>query len=273
MIARPAMQPSLRSDTCVVVRMQGEYDLVTSAGLADLLSRLPEGTRELVADLTDVTFMDCSALAALVQARTRFGSRLWLRDLPDLITRLLEATGLAHAFTVIRSPGRVAGSPAMSEQESSRQGSGEQVLPEQVLTEMLLIEQAKGVLVGLHRCTSAEASRRLEHAASARDLSVVDLARALMATVSGQDGFRCSAGLLTALIAVMAPRPDRIEVARSQQPGGRPDVPRRVDIPVADRPARGARHLFAFSLMILRIMLSSGKSSISVPRRAGNGAR
>lgn len=85
---------------CWVVRVSGEIDLDTSPALADVLSRVPPDTTSLVVDLADVTFMDCSALPALLQASRRFGTALSLRGPGRPVLRLLEATGLDSRFAV-----------------------------------------------------------------------------------------------------------------------------------------------------------------------------
>ena len=51
-----------------------------------------------VVDLTQVTFMDCSALGLLMSARARLGSRLWLRGVPPSVAWLLQLTGLQDMF-------------------------------------------------------------------------------------------------------------------------------------------------------------------------------
>lgn len=85
---------------CWVVRVSGEIDLDTSPALADVLGRVPPDTTSLVVDLADVTFMDCSALPALLQASRRFGTALSLRGPGRPVLRLLEATGLDSRFAV-----------------------------------------------------------------------------------------------------------------------------------------------------------------------------
>lgn len=52
-----------------VVELHGELDAVSADGLADALVEVAGST--VVADLSGLTFMDCSGIAALVAARNR----------------------------------------------------------------------------------------------------------------------------------------------------------------------------------------------------------
>ncbi len=52
-----------------VVLLHGELDIVSAEGLADALVKVAGST--LVVDLSDLTFMDCSGIDALVVARNR----------------------------------------------------------------------------------------------------------------------------------------------------------------------------------------------------------
>ena len=52
-----------------IVTLHGELDLVSADGLADVLVELAGST--LVVDLSGLSFMDSSGIAALVAARTR----------------------------------------------------------------------------------------------------------------------------------------------------------------------------------------------------------
>jgi anti-sigma B factor antagonist len=52
-----------------VVELQGELDVVSAVGLADSLVEVAGST--VVVDLSGLTFIDCSGIAALVTARNR----------------------------------------------------------------------------------------------------------------------------------------------------------------------------------------------------------
>ncbi|MER6298952.1 STAS domain-containing protein [Kitasatospora sp. NPDC001539] len=80
-----------------VVRAYGEIDLDTAPRLRRDLSRALAEHRDVVLDLSGVTFMDCSGLGVLVDARNqadRQGSRLLLRGVGRPVARLLKLTGL-----------------------------------------------------------------------------------------------------------------------------------------------------------------------------------
>jgi len=79
-----------------VVHVRGEIDLDTAAEMADALAivvaRRPP---ELVLDLTEVSFMDCSGVGIIVRTRSHLpdGARLVLRGLQPLVRRVL---GILH---------------------------------------------------------------------------------------------------------------------------------------------------------------------------------
>jgi anti-anti-sigma factor len=100
--SRPLSAPS----TWMVLAMAGEVDLATAPRLRLLLQDADDETsRDVVLDLCDVTYMDCSGLPALLEARDRLGARFWLRGLPPPVTRLLELTGLRDEFAVLDEAG------------------------------------------------------------------------------------------------------------------------------------------------------------------------
>ncbi|MGC0318522.1 STAS domain-containing protein [Kitasatospora acidiphila] len=85
------------------VRARGEIDLDTAPSLRRALTAALETYREVVLDLSEVTFMDCAGLDAIVQARNqadRCGGRLVLRGAGRRVVRLLKLTGLNRRLTV-----------------------------------------------------------------------------------------------------------------------------------------------------------------------------
>ncbi|MFH9352183.1 STAS domain-containing protein [Kitasatospora sp. NPDC017646] len=85
--------------TPFVVTAHGEIDLDTAPHLRREISRALAEHQEVVLDLSEVTFMDCSGLGVLVRARNqadRSGRRLVLRGIGRPVTRLLELTGLGR---------------------------------------------------------------------------------------------------------------------------------------------------------------------------------
>jgi anti-anti-sigma factor len=88
-----------------LVALHGELDVVSAEGLADSLVELAGSI--LVADLSDLSFMDSSGIGALVRARDRIKAE----DLGDLVLtrpgvtvrRVLDIMGL-DAWVVEWSP-------------------------------------------------------------------------------------------------------------------------------------------------------------------------
>jgi anti-anti-sigma factor len=79
-----------------VVALCGELDVVSADGLADALVEVAGST--VVVDMSGLTFMDCSGIAALVAARNRFLSnglgQLVLARPGAIVRRTLEIVGL-----------------------------------------------------------------------------------------------------------------------------------------------------------------------------------
>ncbi|MFF0388295.1 STAS domain-containing protein [Kitasatospora sp. NPDC004615] len=94
-----------------IVRVDGEIDLDTAPALRRALAAALEAHREVVLDLSEVTFMDCAGLGALVRARNqadRSGRRLILRGAGRCVVRLLELTGLHRRLAAEPRAGTVA---------------------------------------------------------------------------------------------------------------------------------------------------------------------
>ena len=87
--------------------MRGEHDLATRDRLAKLVNGLIETDDLVVIDLSAVTFLDSSALNALVQAQRSLAEReiafrvVSPRD--QLVRRVLEITKLAAQLRVVES--------------------------------------------------------------------------------------------------------------------------------------------------------------------------
>ncbi|MBA3905323.1 MAG: fatty acid desaturase [Pseudonocardiales bacterium] len=76
----------------VLVRVSGEFDLVVAQDVQESLEKAGDGDAFVVADLSDVTFIDCRGLGALVRAHVTLCGRLTLYE-PDL-SRQVRAAGL-----------------------------------------------------------------------------------------------------------------------------------------------------------------------------------
>src|SRR5690349_9392058 len=87
----------------LVVRLAGELDLYNAPVLREtLLDCVAQSPRRLVVDLAEVTFVDSTVLGALVEARSKLGSRDRLvLAAPGLATRrALAVSGLDRHFSV-----------------------------------------------------------------------------------------------------------------------------------------------------------------------------
>jgi anti-sigma B factor antagonist len=90
-----------------VVALRGELDLFTAPRFQEvLLEGVDHGARRVIVDLSDVTFVDSTALGVLIGAGKR------LRDLegsfgivcpPGSVRRLLELTSLDHIIDIYAS--------------------------------------------------------------------------------------------------------------------------------------------------------------------------
>lgn len=91
----------------VVMRVDGEVDVVTSALLRDKLAmHMGSGTRDLVVDLTAVTFMDSTGLGVLVRAARQVrerGGRLELVVDQSRVVNLLRLTAVTQYLRIHRT--------------------------------------------------------------------------------------------------------------------------------------------------------------------------
>jgi len=87
-----------------VVSAAGELDVNTAPELREQLARLVgEGTRKVVVDLTNVSFVDSTALSVLVSALKRLRQAdgdLELASPNPSVRRVFEITGLTRLFTI-----------------------------------------------------------------------------------------------------------------------------------------------------------------------------
>jgi anti-sigma B factor antagonist len=86
-----------------VVKLGGELDLYNAQQVRDALTNAcAESPQRVVVDLSEVEFIDSTALGVLIEARTRIDNRrAFLLAAPGLETRrALEISGLDRHFTV-----------------------------------------------------------------------------------------------------------------------------------------------------------------------------
>jgi len=96
-----------RYGTLTVVTAVGEFDMANSGELrGHLQDAMSQGTGRVVLDLSLVTFLDCSSLGVLVEAREQLaacGGTLTLVGAPAPIEMIFQLTGLSGAFALRRS--------------------------------------------------------------------------------------------------------------------------------------------------------------------------
>ncbi len=79
-----------------IVALTGELDIATAEGLAESLITVAGSV--VVVDLAELSFMDCSGIAAMIIARnqiTKDGNSLGLARPSGIVQRALEVIGLA----------------------------------------------------------------------------------------------------------------------------------------------------------------------------------
>ena len=97
-------EPAIRDDgPHVVVMLRGELDIANAADLRAVLWKGVERKLHVIADLSDLTFIDCASLGVLVRARTRAregGGDLVLAGARGRVRRVLALPFLAGVFPV-----------------------------------------------------------------------------------------------------------------------------------------------------------------------------
>ena len=100
-------QSAIRDDGAhVLVTLRGELDIANVADLRAVLSEAVARNPHVVADLSDLTFIDCASLGVLVRARTRAreaGGDLVLAGARGKVRRVLALPCMAGVFPVYAS--------------------------------------------------------------------------------------------------------------------------------------------------------------------------
>jgi anti-sigma B factor antagonist len=91
-----------RIDGATVVRLAGELDLYNADEVRSALQRaLAEGPARLVIDLSQVEFIDSTALGVLIETRSKLGQARLALAAPQLGTRrALQVSGLDRHLSV-----------------------------------------------------------------------------------------------------------------------------------------------------------------------------
>lgn len=85
----------------VLVRLSGDLDVAMAHEVQEALLRAGDGNASVVVDLSDVTFLDCCGLGALVHARLALGGRLTLYEPSAAVLRLLDLCELRDTFVIL----------------------------------------------------------------------------------------------------------------------------------------------------------------------------
>jgi anti-sigma B factor antagonist len=105
----PLRDPPVRGvesrDGGVVVQLAGELDLYNAEEVRRALAEaIASGPRRIVVDMTEVEFVDSTALGVLVEARSQLGHDAFRLAAPQLGTRrTLEVSGLDRHLPVHES--------------------------------------------------------------------------------------------------------------------------------------------------------------------------
>ena len=84
----------------VVLHLCGELDLAVKEQLRTAVAAARVGERPLVLDLTEVTFLDSSGLAVVLEAHRDPLGELRLRGVCRAVRLTLEAAGVADVLTI-----------------------------------------------------------------------------------------------------------------------------------------------------------------------------
>lgn len=227
-----------------LVRLVGEIDLDAAPRLRRVLERAAaDFSEDLVVDLSDVTFLDCSGLAPLLEAKNRLKSRLTLRGVPQRVLELLRLTDLQAVFGVIDETASISSTADVTLGHGAPDGDhllaqGAPLSPEVPLELLELeeqvarrratasgrsrIDQARGLVMATRGCDAETAWQMLFQASREQDVQVHDLADALVRAASGRDTGQSGGAMMIALQVVMGVQPGPIEeVTPSPQPEAR----------------------------------------------------
>jgi anti-sigma B factor antagonist len=95
------------SDEVGVVVLQGEIDIYSAPQFKEVLvNGIEDGAKRVIVDLTDVTFIDSTALGVLVSGAKRVRPRNGTLDIvcsDENIIRIFEITGLDRIFGIYPS--------------------------------------------------------------------------------------------------------------------------------------------------------------------------
>lgn len=195
-----------QSPAGTVLHVAGEVDTCAADGLRASLRRLaarPSGV--VVVDLAGVTFMSCSALAVLAQAKRQLGARLLLGETSRIVARLLEVTGWTSFFP---TPTEDGADPALDGPDRSRDGGAPPTRAREAATwssSRTDVHRACGMLMEIHACNAEQAWSMLARAARRSGVPVGNLVELLVRAREDPDRLASSAAAVAALTTTREP--------------------------------------------------------------------
>lgn len=87
-----------KSGCCEVIVMKGELDFGTAHHLGNVLDRMMVVPEHIIADVSQLRFMDSTGLRLLLRASTLVEGRIWIKGPSRHLLRLFDLSGVADAF-------------------------------------------------------------------------------------------------------------------------------------------------------------------------------
>jgi two-component system, response regulator / RNA-binding antiterminator len=191
----------LHDPTRTVLHVAGEVDTHAADELRRHLDRLPvESDGVVLVDLSAVTFMSCSALSALAEARARLGPRLVVDGRSTVVRRLLDLTGLTPFFAERAEDGA---RPAPDGPPGTADGVplGTRGTTAHAWTfSRTDVDRVRGLLMAVHGCDAEQAWRMLALAAARHGVAVGEIAQLLIRAHREAPSPAAAAAALTVLM-------------------------------------------------------------------------
>jgi anti-anti-sigma factor len=197
------MQPP----AATVLRVAGDVDTFAAEGLREQLRHLADDPRgSVVVDLSDVTFMSCTALAVLAQAKAQLRTRLVLGGMSRVVARLLDLTGLRSFFPVLPADGAGAATDASDGAADGGPPGTSATQAGSWTFSRTDLHRARGLLMAIHGCDAEQAWNMLALAAARHGVQVGDVVELLI--TAGRDPDRPpSPAAADAALMVIARKP------------------------------------------------------------------
>ena len=87
-----------RSGCCSVIEMSGDLDIATAPQLEGVIDRMMVIPDHIIADVSQLTFIDSTGLRLLMRASELVEHRIWLQGASHQVRRLLDVSGTSEFF-------------------------------------------------------------------------------------------------------------------------------------------------------------------------------